>query len=90
MSRRGKKKVLSQERFIEITYEDFVGNPLQTIASLLKQCGLEDSISVRRYLKYLGHIQDMNTKYRSLLAAEELAVVEKATKDTAYKAGYVF
>nr|WP_320016110.1 sulfotransferase [uncultured Desulfobacter sp.] len=84
------KTALNPKQFIEIRYEDFVINPHGSVQNLFNKMKLTDSILAHQYLSSLGKARNMNYKFQKNLTDNEIQIIEKITKKTASKAGYIF
>lgn len=82
------KETICKKHFIEIRYEDFVRDPVQTLRQISDKVGLQPSPNIQRYIYSLGKIYDMNYKFRENLKGNEIKIIEEITFETANKAGY--
>lgn len=89
LTREGSRS-LSQERFLEVRYEDFVENPHSTMTTIFQAITLEDSKEAHAYISSIGEMRNMNYKFRDNLSSEEISIVENLTRDVAKTAGYIF
>ena len=84
------KEELSAEQYIEIRYEDFVRDPHVQLSAVFEKARLRDSAMAHDYIASRGKLSDMNYKYKKVLLAKDIALIEKITYQTAKRAGYVF
>ena len=83
-------KLIDQKRYIEIRYEDYVGNPHNTLSGLMTKIELPQSTNVHRYLDSMGRPSNMNYKFKNDFSLNEIEVIKMITSSTAKKAGYLY
>ena len=83
-------KLIENNRYIEIRYEDYVHDPHSVMSELLTKVKLPPSKNVHRYLDWIGSPSDMNFKFKESFNSTEIDTIERITEATARKAGYIF
>ena len=82
------KELISPERYMEVTYEDFIESPFQCIHNIFLKAGLTMSKASQRYLEYKGKPINMNYKFKQFFTKTEIEMIDKLTRSTAMQAGY--
>ena len=82
-------KLIENNRYIEINYEDYVRDPHRVISDLLTKVELPQSKNVHRYLNWIGSPSDMNFKFKESFSSTEIDAIKRITEKTARKAGYL-
>ena len=82
------KELIERRRYIEIRYEDFVKDPINTIQLICEQVGLRPSQTINRYIHSIGKVYDMNYKFKNFLSQKEIDIIEEITSTVKIAAGY--
>ncbi len=84
------KELIPPERYMEITYEDFIQSPFQCIRHIFLKAGLTPSITSHRYLEEKGKPVNMNYKFKQFFTRSEIELIDNLTRSTAMQAGYEY
>jgi len=74
---RREHKSAALRNYLEIRYEDFVRNPVESIVTILKFCELAPSARIESYLRTRISVQNMNFKWRDKFTANDLRVLNQ-------------
>ncbi len=68
---------LGEGRYLEITYQEFIADPMSTMNRVLDYVGLSASDEVNRYINAPGRYQNMDNKYESELSSNEISMIRQ-------------
>lgn len=71
------RKDLKEGQFLEVTYEDFIANPVSVMDKILTHCQLRSSMKLTEYITTPGRYQNMNDKYKEDLSVDDIRAVEE-------------
>lgn len=75
-SRQERSELLEEDQYLEIAYESFVANPIETTGTVLGFMDLPPSPRVDAYVGHPGRYRSMNTKYLEAFSKDELAMLD--------------
>lgn len=81
------RRTLSPERFLEIRYEDFCRQPLETYRRVLEFAELPPSAEFERRVR-AASIRDMSNRWRDDLSPAQQAVLEDVLREDLQRHGY--
>ncbi len=71
------KARLDPDRYTEVSYEDFMAEPVATVENILAACGLHPSTRVAAYVGEPGRYRNMNFKALEKLSEAQRAVIDE-------------
>ena len=81
------RRVLDPKRFLEIRYEEFCKQPLETFRRVVEFAELADSAEFERHVK-AASIKDMGNRWRDELTPEQQAVLQDLLREDLQRYGY--
>ena len=79
---------LAPERYAEVRYEDFVGDPHLVLDELADFCCLPRSRDAHDFLDARVELEDMNLRWRDAFSPAELELLNEAMGETLAEFGY--
>jgi hypothetical protein len=79
---------IAPDRYAEVHYERFVGNPAETLDSIAAFCGLPPAPEAREFLRARFELRDMDFQWREELQAEEIQALQALVGRTLRAFGY--
>jgi omega-hydroxy-beta-dihydromenaquinone-9 sulfotransferase len=79
---------LAPERYAEVRYEDFVGDPHRVLDELADFCCLPRSRDAHDFLDARVELEDMNFRWRDAFSPAELELLNEAMDETLAEFGY--
>lgn len=78
---------ISEDRYLEIKYEDFMNNPYDSMSKLLDRCALKPSSRVYNYMRPI-RFKNMNFKYTQSIRNDHIAMLNDIMGDLLIELGY--
>lgn len=78
---------ISEDRYLEIKYEDFMNNPYDSMSKLLDRCALKRSSRVYNYMRSIK-FKNMNFKYTQSIRNDHIAMLNDIMGDLLIELGY--
>ena len=78
---------ISEDRYLEIKYEDFMNNPYDSMSKLLDRCALNPSPRVYDYMRSI-RFKNMNFKYTQSIRNDHIAMLNDIMGDLLIELGY--
>lgn len=81
------KDILDPNRYLEIKYEDFVSEPVATMAAVCDFCELDWTPDFEQHVKSID-IRNMNDRYKERLTREQIIELNQTIKELSDQLGY--
>jgi hypothetical protein len=81
------RKAIDPDRFLEVRYESFCEQPLETCRRVLKFAELTESAAFERHVK-AASIRDMSNRWRKDLSAEQQSMLTSLLREDLLRYGY--
>ena len=78
---------ISEDRYLEIKYEDFMNDPYDSMSKLLDRCVLNPSSRVYNYMRSI-QFKNMNFKYTQSIRNDHIAMLNDIMGDLLIELGY--
>lgn len=79
----------TNERYLEIKYEQFIENPHETVNQLYTWCDLPNSKKALDYLNKVRMLPNMNEKYKSDMTIKEIQLLTNIMESQLSRLGYI-